>query len=172
MRRELQPLGRRTGTCLGSRARSGANAAWPPDTAGTPARSDLSVDSTPADVDEWLRRFPGDVQDHRELLEKVRARGYSLALVADPALERRIADVVSVFGLPDRLPRQETAVKQVISELVAFDRYSDGRTARLGPVGADRDPPPGPNGLAAQIARRMSSTRSLASPKSMAVLSR
>jgi flavin reductase (DIM6/NTAB) family NADH-FMN oxidoreductase RutF len=78
------------------------------------------VNSTPAEIDEWLRRAPDDSRDRRELyrslLDKVREHGYSL-LVAEPELLQRHEAVLSAFELSHRLPRQERAVQQATSEL-------------------------------------------------------
>jgi flavin reductase (DIM6/NTAB) family NADH-FMN oxidoreductase RutF len=78
------------------------------------------MNSTPAEVDEWLRRAPDDSQDrrdlHRALLDKVREHGYSL-LVAEPEVLQRHQAVLSAFELSHRLPRQERAVRQATAEL-------------------------------------------------------
>jgi flavin reductase (DIM6/NTAB) family NADH-FMN oxidoreductase RutF len=78
------------------------------------------VNSTPAEVDEWLLRAPDDSQDRRDLyrvqLSKVRERGYSL-LAAGPELLHRHQAVLAEFELSQRLPRQERAVRQATSEL-------------------------------------------------------
>ena len=79
------------------------------------------VNSTPTEVDEWLRRAPDDGRDRRDvyiaLLDKVRECGYSL-LAAEPELLARHHEVLSAFEQSHRLPRQERAVQQVTSELV------------------------------------------------------
>ena len=110
------------------------------------------VDSAPAEVDEWLRRSPEDVQDRRELfgalLEKVRVRGWSLVLVAEPTVLERRRALLSAFELSDRLPRQERVVRQVISEMVELyepDLVSGKRydvASILVPVAASADYPP------------------------------
>jgi DNA-binding IclR family transcriptional regulator len=78
------------------------------------------MDSTPAEVDEWLRRAPDDSRSRRDLyralLDKVRECGYSL-LAAEPELIRRQQAALSAFELSDRLPRHERAVRQATSEL-------------------------------------------------------
>jgi flavin reductase (DIM6/NTAB) family NADH-FMN oxidoreductase RutF len=124
------------------------------------------VDSTPAEVDEWLGRSAEDVNERRELfgalLEKVRVRGYSLALVGEPAVLERRKALLSAFELSDRLPRQERVVRQVISEMVELyepdlvpgKRYDV--LSILVPVAAPPDYPP--------IAIRMAGLPSSASP--------
>ena len=78
------------------------------------------VNSTPTDVDEWLRRTPDDSRSRRDfyraVLDKVRERGYSL-LAANPELLQRHEALLSEFELSDRLPRQERAIQQATSEL-------------------------------------------------------
>ncbi|MEV0848651.1 flavin reductase family protein [Streptomyces sp. NPDC049954] len=78
------------------------------------------VDAAPAAVDEWLRRAPDDSRESRDLysalLDKVRARGYSL-LAAEPHLLERHRAALSAFEESDRLPRQERAVQQATAEL-------------------------------------------------------
>ncbi len=78
------------------------------------------VNSSPAEVEEWLRRAPNDSQHSRDLysaqLEKVRRRGYSL-LAAVPELLERHRAALSAFEMSDRLPQHERAVQQVTSEL-------------------------------------------------------
>ncbi len=78
------------------------------------------MNSTPTEVNEWLRRAPDDSLDRRDLyrtlLDKVRERGYSL-LVAEPELLQRHQAVLSAFELSHRLPRQERAVRQATAEL-------------------------------------------------------
>ena len=78
------------------------------------------VNSTAAEVDEWLRRVPDASRDRLELyraqLGKVRQRGYSL-LAAGPELLQRHQAVLAEFELSQRLPRQERAVRQATSEL-------------------------------------------------------
>ncbi|MFC8453144.1 flavin reductase family protein [Kitasatospora sp. NPDC057223] len=78
------------------------------------------VDSTVAEVEEWLGRAPDDDRDRRDLyrarLDKVREGGYSL-LAAEPHLLRHQQAALSAFELSDRLPRHERAVRQATSEL-------------------------------------------------------
>lgn len=76
------------------------------------------MNSTTAEVDEWLRRAPDDSRRdlYRDRLDKVRERGYSL-LAAEPGLLRRHQAALSAFELSDRLPQQERAVQQVTAEL-------------------------------------------------------
>ncbi|MDL4818623.1 flavin reductase family protein [Actinomadura opuntiae] len=78
------------------------------------------VNSTAAQVEEWLRRAPDDSRDRRDLyragLDKVRACGYSL-LAAEPRLLQRQQAALSAFEESDRLPRHERAVQQATSEL-------------------------------------------------------
>ena len=78
------------------------------------------VNSTPQEIEEWLKRSPDDSAErrdrHRALLDKVRERGYSV-LAAVPDLLRRHQAALSAFEQSDRLPRHERAVRQVTSEL-------------------------------------------------------
>ncbi|MER7983582.1 flavin reductase family protein [Streptomyces sp. NPDC095817] len=78
------------------------------------------VDAVPSEVDAWLRRAPEDNSESRDLhsalLDKVRARGYSL-LAREPNLLERHRAALSAFELSDRLPRQERAVQQATVEL-------------------------------------------------------
>jgi hypothetical protein len=78
------------------------------------------VNSSPAEVDQWLRRAP-DSQGNRELycalLDKVRRRGYSILATAEPELRERHRAVLSDFESSNHLPGQERAVQQVTSEL-------------------------------------------------------
>lgn len=78
------------------------------------------VGATPAEVEDWLQRAPDDGRNrrelHREMLDKVRERGYSV-LAAEPQLLERHRAVLSEFERSDRLPRHERAVQQVTSEL-------------------------------------------------------
>lgn len=79
------------------------------------------VDSTPAEVDEWLSRAPQDGTDRRDVyrsrLDRVREWGHSILLTAGPELLERQQAALSAFELSDRLPRHERAVQQVTSEL-------------------------------------------------------
>lgn len=78
------------------------------------------LDSTPAEVDDWLQRVPADCRDrherYRQMLDTVRRRGYSV-LAAEPGLLERHRAVLSEFEQSDRLPRQERAMQQITSEL-------------------------------------------------------
>lgn len=78
------------------------------------------VNSSPAEVDDWLGRAPQDDVDRRarygELLDKVRDRGYSL-LAAEPAVLQRHDQALTDFEKSDRLPRHERAVRQATAEL-------------------------------------------------------
>jgi flavin reductase (DIM6/NTAB) family NADH-FMN oxidoreductase RutF len=77
------------------------------------------IDSTPAEVEDWLRRAPddGNRRDiYRARLERVREWGYSV-LAAEPGRLERHQAVLSAFEESDRLPRQERAVQQATSEL-------------------------------------------------------
>lgn len=106
------------------------------------------VNSTPAEVDDWMSRAPKDGVERRErydeLLEKVRERGYSL-LAAEPALMKRHDQALSEFEGSDRLPRHERAVQQVTAELadlfcpdlVAGERYDVASIVVLIPTSAD-----------------------------------
>ncbi len=82
------------------------------------------VNSTPAEVDEWLRRAPDDSPDGRDLyrakLDRVREWGYSI-LAAGPDLLQRQQAALTAFELSDRLPRHERAVRQATSDLA--DRF-------------------------------------------------
>lgn len=79
------------------------------------------MDSSPAEVDEWLRRAPDDNparrDRHHALFNKVRECGYSILATAEPGLRRRHQAALSAFEQSDHLPRQEHAVRQVTSEL-------------------------------------------------------
>jgi flavin reductase (DIM6/NTAB) family NADH-FMN oxidoreductase RutF len=109
------------------------------------------VNSTTAEVDEWLRRAPDDSRDRRELyrslLDKVREHGYSL-LVAEPELLQRHEAVLSAFELSHRLPRQERAVQQATSDLADLfcpDLLPSGRynlASIVVPVSTRADLPP------------------------------
>ncbi len=77
------------------------------------------VNSTPSEVEDWLRRAPddGNRRDiYRARLERVRERGCSV-LAAEPGLLERHQAALSAFEESDRLPRQERAVQQATSEL-------------------------------------------------------
>jgi flavin reductase (DIM6/NTAB) family NADH-FMN oxidoreductase RutF len=77
------------------------------------------IDSTPAEVEDWLRRAPddGNRRDiYRARLERVREWGYSV-LAAEPGRLEHHQAVLSAFEESDRLPRQERAVQQATSEL-------------------------------------------------------
>lgn len=77
------------------------------------------IDSTPAEVEDWLRRAPDDGnrrEIYRARLERVREWGYSV-LAAEPGRLERHQAVLSAFEESDRLPRQERAVQQATSEL-------------------------------------------------------
>jgi flavin reductase (DIM6/NTAB) family NADH-FMN oxidoreductase RutF len=77
------------------------------------------MDSTAAEVEEWLRRAPddGNRRDiYRARLERVREWGYSV-LAAEPGLLKHHQAVLSAFEESDRLPRLERAVQQATSEL-------------------------------------------------------
>lgn len=109
------------------------------------------VNSTTAEVEEWLRRAPDDSRDHRDVyrsrLDKVRECGYSL-LAAEPRLLRRQQAALSAFEQSDRLPRHERAVRQATSELaeVFCPDLQPGELYDLAsivaPVPADADLPP------------------------------
>ncbi len=79
------------------------------------------VNSTPAEVDEWLSTVPDDGSDrrnhYRARLERVREWGYSILLAAEPDLLRRHQAALVAFKLADRLPRHHQAVQQATSEL-------------------------------------------------------
>lgn len=74
------------------------------------------VDSSPSEVDAWLRRAPDGRDLHCALLDKVRERGYSI-LAAEPELMARHGAALAAFEESDRLPRQERALQQVTAEL-------------------------------------------------------
>ncbi len=77
------------------------------------------INSTSADVEDWLRRAPDDGnrrEIYRARLERVREWGYSV-LAAEPGRLERHQAVLSAFEESDRLPRQERAVQQATSEL-------------------------------------------------------
>jgi flavin reductase (DIM6/NTAB) family NADH-FMN oxidoreductase RutF len=84
-----------------------------------PFGANFMVNATPDEVEEWLRRAPDDSPIRRDvnraLLDKVRARGYSV-LTAEPELLQRHEAALSAFEL-SHLPRQERAVQQATSEL-------------------------------------------------------
>jgi flavin reductase (DIM6/NTAB) family NADH-FMN oxidoreductase RutF len=76
------------------------------------------VNSTEAEVDEWLERAPDDSRRglYRALLDKVRERGYSL-LAAEPELLRRHQSVLAAFEQSQGLRQQERALQQATAEL-------------------------------------------------------
>jgi flavin reductase (DIM6/NTAB) family NADH-FMN oxidoreductase RutF len=76
------------------------------------------INSTPAEVDDWLRRAPDDSRSdlYRALLNKVRERGYSL-LAAEPERLQHHQAVLDAFELSQRMPRHERAMQQATSEL-------------------------------------------------------
>ncbi|QCB51771.1 flavin reductase [Rhodococcus sp. PAMC28707] len=75
------------------------------------------VHASPESVDGWLERGHDDANAvYRELLDNVRARGYSI-LLAKPELHRRQKEALAQFESTDRLPQQERAVQQAFSEL-------------------------------------------------------
>ncbi len=80
----------------------------------------FKVDSTPTEVEEWLAHAQDDSPERRDLyralLDKVRDRGYSL-LAAEPELLERQQAVLAEFERSERLPRQERAVQEVMSEI-------------------------------------------------------
>lgn len=109
------------------------------------------VNSTPAEIDGWLGRAPDADHERRErygeLLDKVRARGFSL-LAAEPALLHRHDQALSEFEKSDRLPRHERAVQLVTAELadlfcpdlVPGERYDVASIVVLIPTTADVPP--------------------------------
>lgn len=109
------------------------------------------VNSTPAEVDEWLDRAPQGGPDrreaHRAVLGKVRERGYSLLAVDSELLQRHQA-ALSEFERSDRLPRHERAVREVTAELgdlfcpdlVPGERYDPASIVVLIPTTADLPP--------------------------------
>ncbi len=109
------------------------------------------VNSTPAEVDEWLERAPEDGPDrravHRAVLEKVRERGYSL-LAVDPEVLQRHEAALSEFEQSDRLPRHERTVREVTAELadlfcpdlVPGERYDPASIVVLIPTMGDLPP--------------------------------
>ncbi len=106
------------------------------------------LNSTPSEVEAWLKRAPDDSQDRRDrnsaLLDKVRERGYSV-LAAEPDLLQRHRAALSAFEQSDRLPRHERAVRQATSELAglfcpdlkAGERYDLASIVVLMPTSAD-----------------------------------
>ena len=77
------------------------------------------VDAEPAEVEEWVQRAPddADLRDlYRSRLDRVRQCGYSI-LASDPELMDRHHEALAEFERSDRLPRHESTVRQVTSEL-------------------------------------------------------
>lgn len=109
------------------------------------------ADSTPAEVDAWLRRDPHDDEEsrarHTTLLEKVRERGYSL-LAAEPVLLERHREALTQFEQSDRLPRHGRAVQQATADLADLfcpdlapgQRYDVASIVVLIPAVPDRPP--------------------------------
>ncbi len=109
------------------------------------------MNSTPQEVEAWLKRAPDDSQQRRDrysaLLEKVRVRGYSV-LAAEPVLLQRHQAALSAFEQSERLPRHERAVRQATSELAGLfcpdlmpgERYDLASIVVLLPTSAELPP--------------------------------
>lgn len=115
----------------------------------------LMVNATEDEVGEWLGRAPQDDEVHRELnrdlLAKVRGRGFSL-LTADSAVVQRHTTVLTEFELSG-LPQHERIVRQTTAELA--DHFGSdlipGRRYDLANVVVPLPPRPGLPPMALRI---------------------